>query len=99
MTERSEDACRQQQAEGGRESAHYIARNKHAQQDEQGALAIHVSECKRDQRGAERNAERVRRDEDAGLRDADMEVLRELREQAHDDELGGANAEGGYSER
>ena len=94
-----EDARAEQKAERRRERADGVASDEHAQQDEQCALAVHVTQRERNQRRPERDAERVGRDEDAGLRDADVKVLRELREQAYDDELGGANAEGGYSQR
>jgi len=44
--------------------------------------------------GAPMKTPSVAADQPAGAGDGDGEVLRDLREQAHDDELGGADGEG-----
>ena len=70
-----------------------VARDEHAHQRDQHGLAGHLGPDRGEQRGADHDAERVAGDEQTGGRDGDAEVGRDLGQQAHDDELGGADPE------
>ena len=79
---------------GRGEGADEVAEGEDAHQEEESELALEPGGGDRYDGGADGDGERVASDEDAGFGNADVEVDSEVGQQAHDDELGGADAEG-----
>ncbi len=98
VAERGEHAGGEEQVVRRRDGAGEVAQREDAHQQQQGQLALQPRGGDGDQRSADGDRERVAGDQDAGLGDADLEVVGEVGEQPHDDELGGADAEGGDGE-
>ena len=88
-----EEAGGHQGLEGRRDHRQPVADGEgHHQGDQQGA-SRYACRPRRDDGRSHHHAERVRRDEMPGLRLADVQVAGDVREQAHRNELCGADAE------
>jgi len=98
MAESGEDAGGEEEIVGRGDGAGEVAKGEDAHQEQKRQLALELCCGDGDDGRADGDRERVASDEDASLGDADVEVVGQIREQAHDDELGGADAEGGYGE-
>ena len=99
MAEGGEDAGGKEEVVGGGEGAGEVAEGEDAHEEEQGEFALEPGGGDRHDRCADGDAEGVAGDEKASAGDADVKAVGEIGEQAHDDELGGADAEGGDGER
>ncbi|MCY1365257.1 hypothetical protein D9M69_520960 [compost metagenome] len=94
MRQRGDDARGHQHLVVGRERAGQVAEREDRHQREQHGLARQLAGGDGEHRRADRDPERVARDQQAGGRDGDLKIRRDLHEQAHDDEFGGAYSEG-----
>ena len=99
MAEGGEDTGGEEEVVGGCEGAGEVAEGEDAHEEEQGELAFEPGGGDRHDGRADGDAEGVAGDEEACAGDADVKALGEIGEQAHDDELRGADAEGGDGER
>jgi hypothetical protein len=93
MAERGDDARAEQHRVVRCDGAEQVADDEDADHAEQRALARDRHDERRDHRGADDDAEGVARDEQTGTRDRDAEVARDVGQEPHDHELGGADAE------
>ena len=94
VREGGEHARAHQPAVARRQRGGGVAGDEDEHQRHQQLLARPVARGDGQQRRAQHHAHRVARDERAGGRDADAQIGPDLREQAHDDEFGGADAKG-----
>lgn len=94
VAERGKDTGGEEQVVARRDGASEIAECKDSHEQEESEFALKPGGGDRYERGAYGDAERVARDESSRFRDGDVEAFGEVRKQAHDDEFGGADAEG-----
>ena len=95
VAERRDDARGHQHRVARRDRAQQIADDEHADQAHQRLLARHVGDRDRDDRRADRDAERIGRHQHAGSRDRYGEIARDIGQQPHDHELGGTDSKRG----
>src|SRR5690606_13807554 len=93
MAERRDDARRDQKLIAGRQRAKEIAGDEDGHQgEERGLTPPSIGQDRHDGR-ADNDARSIGGDDHAGTRDGDAEIGGDVGQQAHDDELGGADAE------
>ena len=88
-----EEAQEHEGFEGRRHGADHIADREDRHQQEEKRLARELRRQHGDDRSADHDAERIGADGVSGLGRRDVEFLGEVRQQAHDRELAGADAE------
>jgi hypothetical protein len=98
VAESGDDARAHQHPVVRRQRAQQVADDEHADQAHQRLLARHLCGDHRQNRRADRDAERVARHEHAGRRNRHREIARDVGQQSHDDEFGRADAERGNGE-
>jgi hypothetical protein len=94
-----EEAGRHQQVVVRRHGAQHVEHGVRRHQRQQQPAARPLGAEEREDRGAHDDADRVRRDEVPGRGDRDAYAVRDLRQQAHRHELGGADREAAHGER
>jgi hypothetical protein len=99
MAEGGEDARRHQCPIVGRDGTKQIADDEQHGEADQHRLARQMRRGHRDNRGAEDDAERIAGDQQARRGNRHAEIGGDFRQQAHDDEFGGADAEGRNGKR
>lgn len=99
VAEGGEDARGRQHPIIGRDGAEEIADDEQGRQPDQHWLARQMRGGQRDHRRAEDDAQCIAGDQKASRRDRNAEIGGDLRQQAHDDEFGGADAEGRNGKR
>lgn len=99
VTKGGEDASGEEQVVAGSDGAGEIAESEDAHEEQQRHFALEAGGGDGDERRSDGDGEGVAGDERSSLGDADLEAVRQVGEEPHDDELGGANAEGGDGER
>lgn len=93
-----QEASGQQPAEVGGEGGGEVADGEDGHQQQEHPLARDPGAEAGEQRGTEDDADRVRRDEVTGGGYGRSQIVRDVGQQAHHHELGGADAEGAHSE-
>lgn len=94
----AEEAGGEQPVLVGGEGGERVARDEEDHEADQDLAAGQAGGGRGEQRGADHHAERVRRDQVAGGGEGYVEVVRDVGQQAHHHELGGADAEGAHGE-
>ncbi|ABA49619.1 hypothetical protein BURPS1710b_3224 [Burkholderia pseudomallei 1710b] len=95
VAERGDDARDHQRRVAGRDRAKQITDDEHADQREQRRLARHFRGDDGEDRRADRHAERIAGHEHARRRNRHAQIARDIRQEPHDDELGGTDAKRG----
>ena len=99
MAQRGDDPPGEHELVAAGEGRHEVAGDEQDQQPQQGVLAVHPPEAGGEDDATDGHGERVSGDEVAGDGLGDSEVGGDLREKAHDDELGQSDAEAPEGER
>jgi len=99
VAEGGEDARCEEEVIGGGDGAGQVAEGENAHEEEKRELALQTGGGDGYDGRADGDGERVAGDEDARLGDADVKVVGKVGQQTHDDELGGADAEGCNGQR
>lgn len=98
MRQTAQEAGGEQPVLVGGEGGERVARDEEAHQGDEDLAAGHPGGGRGEQQGADDDAERVRGDQVSGGRDGYVQVVRDVGQQAHHGELGGADAEGAHGE-
>jgi hypothetical protein len=98
VRQRGDHARRHQAAVVRRQRAGQVAQREDGHQRQQHGFARQLARGQRQHRRAHRHAQRVAGNQQPGRSDGDAQVGGDLHQQAHDDELGRAYAEGADGE-
>ncbi len=96
--DRGQESCRQDQGEAGTKCHDDVPGGEDAQGEHQGQPLGQPQREHRHQRRADDHADREDGDHQSGLGDTDLQVTRDLGQQARHDKLGGAHQEGAQRE-